>query len=109
MEEAGRGWNISHREQLPLPPHFWPVYKVALDFANMQREGAILASFVKFLGSGPLIQMLLEHRFWLRFVYFQFLQIQATYAKAVGVALTVLLIYYSVYCTVLCPVRFGQN
>ena len=60
---------------------------MALDFANMQREGAVLASFVNFLMGGPLIQTLLEQRFGTKFVYLQFLQFIAKYRKVVRDAL----------------------
>ena len=70
--------NISYQERLAPSPHFWRVYKVSIGFANMQREGVILVSFVNkfevgagwgWVGWGALAQILLEHRFWIGFVY----------------------------------------
>ena len=61
---------------------------MALDFANIPSEDARIASFVKILMGGPLIQRLLEQRFGTKFVYLQFLQFLAKYRKVVGDALT---------------------
>ena len=82
-EGSGAGVEISYQERLAPSPHFWRVYKVSTGFANMQRDGVILVSFVNKFGvgvglggvgwgrggGGALAQMLLEHRFWIRFVY----------------------------------------
>ena len=65
---GGRGWDLSHEEQLALARRFWPICKASLDFANMQREGVVLASFAKKLVWGPVIQMLLELVFLPQFV-----------------------------------------
>ena len=62
---------------------------MALDFANIPSEGARIASFVKILVGGPLIQRLLEQGFWTKFVYLQFLAILAKYREAVGDALMI--------------------
>ena len=51
-EGRGAGGEISYQEQLAPSPDFWRVYKVSTGFANMQRDGVILVSFVNKFGVG---------------------------------------------------------
>ena len=60
---------------------------MALDFANIPSEGARIASFVKNLVGGPLIQILLELVFLPQLLKMQFLQILGKFRKAIGDAL----------------------